>query len=184
MLKKTIIIIFLLYTLIISANSITPINPQNNEEEVDLKTIFRWEVDNDYRYRFYISENEIIDESHRRANNLFSNFYAGAVLKPNTTYYWKIEAFNEEETIESEIFSFKTRNVEPGDMYSIFFGTYDNFIYHNEHFYASRNRRVRIYDLNQDVVKNISFDEDIKNVFLVENSLIYETEIYLYKRNE
>lgn len=182
--KKIILIIFLLSLInVFSYINIIPISPYENENDVDLKTIFRWRIEPqiDLRYRIYISSEKSITQENLKNNNLFTNFYVGDVLLPNTKYYWKIEAFDENNVFESEVFEFTTRNIKNGDIYSIFFGNYDDFSYLNNYFFASRNRRVQIFNLAGDIVKNLYLEEDIKSAFLLKENIYYKTNNYIYK---
>jgi hypothetical protein len=101
-------------------------SPLNNAKNVDIRSIFRWEVSEkeDYKFNLYLSTDEDIQENDMIISNLFSNFYAGNILKPNSHYYWQIEAFDGEKSIKSEIFYFKTRPLEDGDIFEIIYGDY------------------------------------------------------------
>ena len=183
--KQLSVFLFVILTLSFFSQSINLISPQNESENVDIKNIFRWSIPNqgDYRYRIYVSESENLSKDHIKLENIFSTFYAGEVLKPNTKYFWKVEAYNSETLIESEVFSFTTRKLEKGDMNIIFFGNYD-FFYKFHNFYLSfLNDEIIFWDKNVKQIEKINLNEKIINVFCID-SIFIQTEKSIFKINE
>ena len=121
--------IFFLLPSILVGSAILLISPPDSATDVDIRISFRWQnseeiKDIEMSYSIFISEDEIIDESDLKLTNIFSNFYTGDVLKPETTYYWKVEGVDKEGNVyESEIAKFTTRKLRPGDSYIIFLRT-------------------------------------------------------------
>lgn len=102
------------------------LSPADNAIDVDIRISFRWQPseeikDKELSYSIFVSEDTLIDEKDLMLANIFSNFYTGDVLKPKTTYYWKIEATDKEgNTYESDVAKFTTRKLRAGDAYVIF----------------------------------------------------------------
>jgi hypothetical protein len=168
--KKSLLFILIFIFSTISFSSIKAVMPKNNQEEVDLKIIFKWSYESDQndkkvKFRLYISENPNIKEEDLKLNNLFSNFYAGDVLKPQTTYYWKIEALSEGKVIDSQTFRFKTRELQNGDIYQIFFENYKSLIPYGKYFIGINNDSFEIIDENKNKIKTINVKGIIENIY-------------------
>ena len=123
--KSFFVSIFFLLPSIILGSSILLLSPADNAIDVDIRISFRWQPseeikDKELSYSIFVSEDTLIDEKDLMLANIFSNFYTGDVLKPKTTYYWKIEATDKEgNTYESDVAKFTTRKLRAGDALSL-----------------------------------------------------------------
>jgi hypothetical protein len=158
-------------------------SPLNNAKNVDIRSIFRWEVSEkeDYKFNLYLSTDEDIQENDMIISNLFSNFYAGNILKPNSHYYWQIEAFDGEKSIKSEIFYFKTRPLEDGDIFEIIYGDYSQIEIYNDLFLGIKSKKVDILSKEKRVTKSFELKNEFKKItFFNEKAFILDDQGNLY----
>ncbi|BBE30161.1 hypothetical protein OSSY52_03020 [Tepiditoga spiralis] len=158
--KKLGLILFVLFSTFIYGVSIQVISPKNNDKNVDIKSIFRWNIDEklDIKYDLFLSKDISDLNKNIKLEKTYSNFYAGDVLEPNTTYYWKVIGYYEDNKIESNIFKFKTRNLKKGDISWIFFGNYKNV-------FKIKDMFIGIKETSIDIIKdkNVIFTKKYKD---------------------
>jgi hypothetical protein len=177
------IIFILLLTNLIFSLEINAKSPLDNAKNVDIRNIFRWEVsdEGDYKFNLYLSTDENIQKDDMIISNLFSNFYAGNILKPNSHYYWQIEAIEGNESIKSEIFYFETRPLEDGDIYEIIYGDYTQIEIYNDLFLGIKSKKVDILSKEKRVTKSFELKNEFKKItFFNEKAFILDDQGNLY----
>lgn len=177
-------LIFILFlTNLIFSLKITAKSPLNNAKNVDIRNIFRWEVseNGDYKFNLYLSTDEDIQKDDMIISNLFSNFYAGNILNPNSEYYWQIEAVDGEKSIKSEIFYFKTRPLEDGDIFEIIYGDYSQIEIYNDLFLGIKSKKIDIINKEKKVIKSFELKNEFKKIsYFNEKAFILDNQGDLY----
>ncbi len=180
------LIFILLLTNLIFSLEINAKSPLNNARNVDIRNIFRWEVseEGDYKFNLYLSTDENIQKDDMVISNLFSNFYAGNILKPNSHYYWQIEAIEGNRSIKSEIFYFETRPLEDGDIFEIIYGDYDEIKIYNDLFLGIKSKKVDILNKEKKITKSFELKDKFKKIsFFKEYAFILDDLGNLYLLN-
>jgi len=179
---------FFLLPSILVGSAILLISPPDSATDVDIRISFRWQnseeiKDIEMSYSIFISEDEIVDESDLKLTNIFSNFYTGDVLKPETTYYWKVEGVDKEGNVyESEIAKFTTRKLRPGDAYIIFFEDYLKILPLGKKLVGVTKDRIILITNSKDQIKIINGAKEIKEVLSAGSFLLVmnESGTYIY----
>jgi len=179
-----IFVVILFYTISFALN-INILSPQEDAQNVDIRTSFRWQTidteEKELRYRIYISEDASIDENDLKLENVFSNFYTGDVLKPETTYYWKVEGVDREGNVySSKAAKFTTRSLRAGDAYIIIFEEFDKILPLGDNFLGVSKNKVTLMNENKVVVKTVDFAQNIENGFLTSKSVFLVTQSQTY----
>ncbi|PNR94743.1 Ig-like domain-containing protein [Petrotoga sp. 9PWA.NaAc.5.4] len=179
---------FVIISSIFYAVNITLISPQNGSNNVDIRSSFRWQVSQggDFRYNVYISEDENIDQNDLKIQDIFSTFYTGDVLKPNTTYYWKVEAVDTQGNIySSPVAKFTTRSLRPGDAYIIFFENYKKIIPVALNYVGVTENSLILFNEDKTVNKTINLEENIVNTISDNKNIFVATErtTYIYDKH-
>lgn len=180
--KSFFVSIFFLLPSIILGSSILLLSPADNAIDVDIRISFRWQPseeikDKELSYSIFVSEDTLIDEKDLMLANIFSNFYTGDVLKPETTYYWKIEATDKEgNTYESDVAKFTTRKLRAGDAYVIFFEEYLKIVPLDDNFVGVKKNEVILMNKSKELIKSLKINAEIKDVLSTGNLLLIITE--------
>ncbi|MGM0640424.1 MAG: hypothetical protein ACQESN_03225 [Thermotogota bacterium] len=177
------VMIILIISLITLSVEITPRSPSNNSDNVDIRNIFRWNIseDSDFNYNLYLSTEKEIEENDLIISNLFSNFYAGNILKPDTNYYWQIEAIKDDQNYKSDIFHFKTRPLKDGDIFEIIYGDYEQIEFYNDYYLGIKINSIDVLDKTKEVINSFSLKSEMKKISYYEDKgLILDTEGNLY----
>lgn len=153
---------------------IKALSPLDLENGVDPKTIFRWSVDQEdnYRYKVYVSENPFVLEKDLKVSNLIAKFFTGEILRPDTTYYWKVVALKENEVYESPIFRFSTRSLNNGDISWLHFAEYDQMLFFNNMMVGRKGDRVDILSENKNILYSKIFNEKITGLYALDRLYI------------
>ncbi|PNR94294.1 hypothetical protein HWHPT5561_02045 [Petrotoga sp. HWH.PT.55.6.1] len=182
-----IIFVVILFSTITFALNINILSPQENAQNVDIRTSFRWQTidaeGKELRYKIYISEDANIDEKDLKLENIFSNFYTGDVLKPETTYYWKVEGVDQDGNVySSKTAKFTTRSLRAGDAYIIIFEEFDKILPLDDDFLGISKNKVELMNANKVIVKTVDFEQNIENGFLTSNAvfLVTQSETYIF----
>jgi hypothetical protein len=180
---KNYLIIFavILFSTITFALNINILSPQEDAQGVDIRTSFRWQTidaeGKELRYKIYISEDANIDEKDLKLENIFSNFYTGDVLKPQTTYYWKVEGVDQEGNVySSKTAKFTTRSLRAGDAYIIIFEEFDKILPLDDNFLGISKNKVELMNANKVIVKTVDFEQNIEDGFLTSNAVFLVTQ--------
>ncbi|PNS01237.1 hypothetical protein X927_01410 [Petrotoga mexicana DSM 14811] len=183
----SLIFLVILFSAISFALNINILSPQEDAQNVDIRTSFRWQSidaeEKELRYRIYISEDPDIDEKDLKLENIFSNFYTGDVLKPETTYYWKVEGVDQDGNVySSKTAKFTTRSLRPGDAYIIIFEEFDKILPLDDNFLGISKNKVELLNANKVVVKTVDFDQNIEDGFLTSKAafLVTQSETYIF----
>ena len=183
----SLIFVVILFSAISFALNINILSPQEDAQNVDIRTSFRWQSidaeEKELRYRIYISEDPDIDEKDLKLENIFSNFYTGDVLKPETTYYWKVEGVDQDGNVySSKTAKFTTRSLRPGDAYIIIFEEFDKILPLDDNFLGISKNKVELLNANKVVVKTVDFDQNIEDGFLTSKAafLVTQSETYIF----
>lgn len=176
-----IIFVVILFSTITFALNINILSPQENAQNVDIRTSFRWQTidaeGKELRYKIYISEDANIDEKDLKLENIFSNFYTGDVLKPETTYYWKVEGVDQDGNVySSKTAKFTTRSLRAGDAYIIIFEEFDKILPLDDNFLGISKNKVELLNVNKVVVKTVDFEQNIEDGFLTSNAVFLVTQ--------
>ncbi|PNR87058.1 hypothetical protein X925_10560 [Petrotoga sp. 9T1HF07.CasAA.8.2] len=183
----SLIFVVILFSAISFALNINILSPQEDAQNVDIRTSFRWQSidaeEKELRYRIYISEDPDIDEKDLKLENIFSNFYTGDVLKPETTYYWKVEGVDQDGNVySSKTAKFTTRSLRPGDAYIIIFEEFDKILPLDDNFLGISKNKVELLNANKVVVKTVDFGQNIEDGFLTSKAafLVTQSETYIF----
>lgn len=176
----SLIFLVILFSAISFALNINILSPQEDAQNVDIRTSFRWQTidaeEKELRYRIYISEDQDIDEKDLKLENIFSNFYTGDVLKPETTYYWKVEGVDQDGNVYfSKTAKFTTRSLRPGDAYIIIFEEFDKILPLKDNFLGISKNKVELMNTNKVIVKTVDFEQNIENGFLTSETVFLVT---------
>lgn len=187
--KKIFIFVVLILILSITAFSlgIKPKSPVNKAENVDIRNIFRWEVDEegDFNFNLYLSTDPKIEDNDLVISNLFSNFYAGNILKPDTQYYWQVEVIDSNKKYKSDVFEFKTRPLEDGDIFEIVYGDYEQLKIYDDYYLGIKSTSIDILNKSKEVVKTIKLDNSFSKIsFYKDKALILDSQGTLYLLNK
>ncbi|RMA75582.1 hypothetical protein [Petrotoga olearia] len=181
------IFVAILFSAISFTLNINILSPQEDAQNVDIRTSFRWQTidaeGKEIRYRIYISEDANIDEKDLKLENIFSNFYTGDVLKPETTYYWKVEGVDQEGNVySSKTAKFTTRSLRAGDAYIIIFEEFDKILPLDDNFLGISKNKVVLMNENKVVIKTVDFRQNIENGFLTSEAvfLVTQDETYIF----
>ncbi len=181
------IIVAILFCTFSFALNINILSPQEDAQGVDIRTSFRWQTidaeGKELRYKIYISEDANIDEKDLKLENIFSNFYTGDVLKPETTYYWKVEGVDQDGNVySSKTAKFTTRSLRAGDAYIIIFEEFDKILPLDDDFLGISKNKVELMNANKVIVKTVDFEQNIENGFLTSNAvfLVTQSETYIF----
>ncbi|PNR97502.1 hypothetical protein X928_09640 [Petrotoga miotherma DSM 10691] len=179
------ILVVILFSIFSFALNINILSPQENAQNVDIRTSFRWQTidaeEKELRYRIYISEDANIDEKDLKLENIFSNFYTGDVLKPETTYYWKVEGVDQDGNVySSKTAKFTTRSLRAGDAYIIIFEEFDKILPLDDNFLGISKNKVVLMNANKVVIKTVDFGQNIENGFLTSKAVFLVTQSGTY----
>ncbi|WP_143148351.1 hypothetical protein [Marinitoga hydrogenitolerans] len=117
--------------------------------------------------------------------NIPTNIYPIKLLKPNTTYYWKIIAKDADKTYESPVWSFKTRNFSNGELIWVsFIGNNREILYSKNIIFNIYQDTIEAYNEKKDLIYKIT--DTFFDVALNENYiyLLQKNEIKLYTLND
>jgi len=184
--KNYLLILFaILFSIISFALNINILSPQEDAQNVDIRTSFRWQTidaeEKELRYRIYISEDANIEEKDLKLENIFSNFYTGDVLKPETTYYWKVEGVDQDGNMySSKTAKFTTRSLRAGDAYIIIFEEFDKILPLGDNFLGISKNKVELMNANKIIVKTVDFEHNIENGFLTSKAVFLVTQSGTY----
>lgn len=177
--RKIFIILFTLFEVLMFSN-IEFLNnyPENNQENVSpTSLILKWQLTNTENkkliYDIYLGESKTPPLYY---SNIPTNIFPIKILKPSTTYYWKIIAKDGENIYESPIWSFKTRPFDNGELIWV------SFLKKSSSLLYSNNIIFNIYDNNIEAynsTKNLSYT--ITEPFLGVKA--YKNNLYLLKKN-
>ncbi|MDY6895271.1 MAG: hypothetical protein SVO01_07660 [Thermotogota bacterium] len=183
----SLIIVAILFCTFSFALNINILSPQEDAQNVDIRTSFRWQTidaeEKELRYRIYISEDANIEEKDLKLENIFSNFYTGDVLKPETTYYWKVEGVDQDGNVySSKTAKFTTRSLRAGDAYIIIFEEFDKILPLGDNFLGISKNKVELMNANKVIVKTVDFEQNIENGFLTSKAvfLVTQSETFVF----
>ena len=155
----------------------TNVYPQNNQENISpTSLILKWQIDSTKKliYDLYLGESKTPPLFNA---NIPSNIYPIKILKPSTTYYWKIVAKDENENYESPVWSFKTRNFRDGELIWVsFVENSDKIVYQNNLVFNIYKNTIEAYNNTKDLAYKIV--EEFSDFSITSNY------IYLLQKNE
>ncbi|KAF2955252.1 fibronectin type III domain-containing protein [Marinitoga sp. 38H-ov] len=143
----------------------------------------KWEISDNkkYTYDLYLGET---NPPQLFGSNIPSNIYPLKLLKPSTTYYWKVVAKERINKYESPIWSFTTRDYYNGELIWVsIIKNSQKILYSDNYVINAYDNNIDIYNPYRDIVYNLK--TDFKDI-LVNNDLLYilknnSIEIYNFK---
>lgn len=168
----------------ITFTNIYPSNNQNNLSPTGF--ILKWEISENKKltYDLYLGES---NPPQVFASNIPSNIFPLKLLKPSTTYYWKIVAKDGKNKYESPLWSFTTRNYYNGELIWVsIIKNSKKILYSNDYVINAYDDNIDVYNSYRDIIYNLNIE--FKDI-IINNELLYilktnSIEIYDFKNGK
>ncbi|WGS65811.1 hypothetical protein [Marinitoga aeolica] len=175
------VILFFLFSIFGFSNiEFLSIYPQNNQQNISPTTlILKWQVDNQQNkkliYDLYLGESKT---PLLYSANVPTNIFPIKILKPSTTYYWKIVAKDGDKKYESPLWSFKTRNFSDGELIWVsYVKNSEKLLYYKDIIFNIYSNTIEAYDKKKDLIYTITanfsdFYIDKNFIYLLQKNII------------